>query len=42
MQTRRDRDGLPIIKTTFEPEYKYKLDEIENWDGDESRQNLLQ
>lgn len=41
VHTRRDRDGLPIVKTTFEPEYKYKLDQIENWDGDESRQALL-
>jgi hypothetical protein len=39
--TRRDRDGLPIVKTTYEPEYKYKLDEIESWDSDESRQVLL-
>lgn len=42
VHTRRDRDGLPIVKTTYEPEFKYKLDEIENWDSDENRQALLQ
>jgi len=35
--TRRDRDGFAIVKTTFEPEYKYKLEDIESWDSEESR-----
>lgn len=30
--TRRDRDGFAIVKTTFKPEYKYNLDELENFD----------
>ena len=32
VQTRRDRDGFAIVKTTFEPEYKYNLDKLEAWD----------
>ena len=35
--TRRDRDGFAIVKTTFKPEYKYDLEEIENWNRHESR-----
>jgi len=37
VHTRRDRDGIPIVKTTYEPEFKYKLDQFENWDTDENR-----
>lgn len=29
VETRRDRDGFTIVKTTFAPEYKYKLEDIE-------------
>jgi len=32
VQTRRDRDGFAIVKTMYEPEYKYNLAKFENWD----------
>lgn len=30
--TRRDRDGFAVIKTIFKTEYKYNLEDIENFD----------
>lgn len=32
VETRRDRDGFAIVKTSFKRELKYKLDEIINFD----------
>ena len=32
IQTRRDRDGLPIVKILMKPKYKYDLDEILSMD----------
>jgi hypothetical protein len=37
VQTRRDRDGFAIVKTSFAPEYKYNLDQIEAFDFEQSR-----
>lgn len=42
VQTRRDRDGFAIVKVTFEPEYKYNINDIEAWDKDEKRTHLNQ
>lgn len=36
--TRRDRDGFAVIKTMFAPEYKYNLDQIENFDYQAAKQ----
>ena len=30
IQTRRDRDGLALVKLSFTPKFKYNLDEILN------------
>jgi hypothetical protein len=35
VQTRRDRDGLPLVKIVMKPKYKYNLDEILNMDPQE-------
>ena len=35
VEIRRDRDGFAIVKTTFAPEYKYRLDALE--EGTEAR-----
>lgn len=40
VQTRRDRDGFAIVRVTFQPEYKYNIDEIEAWDKDKARAQL--
>jgi len=32
VQVRRDRDGFAIVKTSFEQEFKYNLDDIMNFD----------
>lgn len=32
VQTRRDRDGFPIVKVSFKPEFKYDLDTILAYD----------
>ena len=29
---RRDRDGYPLIKTSYKPKFKYDLDKIMNYD----------
>jgi hypothetical protein len=29
---RRDRDGYAIVKTLYKPNYKYKLEDLENMD----------
>jgi len=42
VETRRDRDGFAIVKTSFAPEYKYNLDEILNFDSDKSEQHNMQ
>lgn len=34
--TRRDRDGFAVVKTTFEPEFKYNLDVIESWEQEDA------
>lgn len=36
VQVRRDRDGYPIVKTQFKPKYKYNIDDISNYNVDES------
>ena len=36
VQVRRDRDGYPVVKTLYKPQYKYNLDEISNFNPDES------
>ena len=36
VETRRDRDGFAIIKTSYAPEYKYNLDEILAFDKQEA------
>lgn len=33
---RRDRDGYAIIKTQYKPNYKYKLEDLENMDVDQN------
>lgn len=35
--TRRDRDGLPIVKIQMKPKYKYNLDEILSMDPQEMK-----
>lgn len=35
VQTRRDRDGLALVKLSFTPKFKYNLDEILNQDPQE-------
>lgn len=37
---RRDRDGYPIVKTQYKPQYKYNLEDIENFDA-EKEQTLM-
>lgn len=32
IETRRDRDGIPIVKIAMKPKFKYNLDEILNQD----------
>lgn len=32
LQTRRDRDGYPLVKMSLKPTYKFNLDEILNAD----------
>ena len=32
VETRRDRDGFAIVKTSFKQEFKYDLDEILAYD----------
>jgi hypothetical protein len=36
--TRRDRDGFAVVKTMFKPEYKYNLEDIENFDYQKAKQ----
>ena len=33
---RRDRDGYPIVKTQYKPQYKYNLADIEKFNADET------
>ena len=40
VQTRRDRDGFAIVRITFQPEYKYNIDDIEAWDKDKARAQM--
>lgn len=40
VQTRRDRDGFAIVRITFQPEYKYNIDDIEEWDRDKARAQM--
>lgn len=40
VETRRDRDGFAIVRVTFQPEYKYNIDEIEAWDKDKARAQM--
>ena len=35
IETRRDRDGFPIVKLSLKPTYKYNLDDIINQDPEE-------
>jgi len=35
IQTRRDRDGLPIVKLSIEPKFKYNLDKMLAQDPEE-------
>jgi len=37
VQTRRDRDGLPLVRILMKPRYKYNLDEILNMDPQEMK-----
>lgn len=37
---RRDRDGFPIIRTKFEPEYKYNITDMENFNQDEAETSM--
>ena len=32
LQTRRDRDGMPIVKMSLKQEFKYNLDELMSTD----------
>ena len=40
VETRRDRDGFAIVKTTFAPEFKYNLDNIEADLEEQDKQRL--
>lgn len=40
VQTRRDRDGFPIVKTMFKKEYKYDLSKIESFDPEVEMQKM--
>lgn len=42
VQTRRDRDGFAIIKTSYKQEYKYNMEEILSADLEENRRVLLE
>lgn len=37
---RRDRDGFAIVRTKFAPEYKYNIDDMENYDEDAARTRM--
>ena len=37
---RRDRDGYPIIKTQYKPNYKYNLDDIEKFNADQTMDTM--
>lgn len=41
VHTRRDRDGFAIVRTSFEPDFKYNLDELEALNLDQTRDNML-
>jgi len=38
IDTRRDRDGLPIVKLTLKYQFKYDIDEIMNVDPEKMKQ----
>lgn len=37
---RRDREGYPIVKTLYKPQYKYDINKISNFDADKSMEKV--
>ena len=40
--SRRDRDGFAIIKVAFQPEYKYNIDILANFNYEEQKEKFMQ